>query len=213
MNLADLAEKIDRAIELEKALRDQKKELDGLKAELQTAAMTEFENKNIKYLQIFGSQGSCEAVYRQKFEIDNFNKLVSVIGDLVKDKVKRKEEVKFEVEPRFKKALIALVKRDYARHDLDELLAGMGLDAKQIKVAKKKLKGDYQSDRDVLATLGVTGEREEELDAIREAKNMELVERFFDPAAVNTDELQKCIFIDESLGIGLSYGDDEEDVA
>ncbi|TWH45915.1 hypothetical protein [Sporomusa sp. KB1] len=168
-----LTEKVDRAIVLDRAIREQKKELDSIKAELQTAALTDMENKSLKHLQLFGTAGNCEAMYKEKFEIDNFDRLVAVVGNLVRDKVKREEEVKYKVDGRFKDALIALVKGDFRQHDLDGILAGMGLDAKKIKVAKKKLKGEYRKDKEVLASLGVTGAREEELDAIREAKNLE----------------------------------------
>lgn len=200
-----LTNKVDRAIALDKAIREQKKELDGIKAELQTAALTDMENKSLKYMQLFGTAGSCEAMYKEKFEIDNFDRLVAVVGNLVRDKVKREEEIKYKVDGRFKDALIALVKGDFRQHDLDMILVGMGLDAKKIKVAKKKLKGEYRKDKEVLASLGVIGTREEELDAIREAKNLELIERFFELENIDRDELKKCVFIEESLSIGLSY--------
>lgn len=205
MDTQTLAAKVDLAIKLDKDIRGKKRELDAVKAELQTAVLSEFENKNIKYVQLFGVLGSCEAAYKEKFEIDNYARLVDLLGDLVKDKVKRKEEVKYEAEGRFKEALIVLVNGTYRHHDVDAILTGMGLDAKQVKTAKKKLKGEYRKDRELLEALGVTGAREEELDAIREAKNMELVERFFEMDKVNPEEIKKCIFVEESLSIGLNY--------
>jgi hypothetical protein len=205
MAVMPLAFKVDQAIALDRSIREDKKKLDAIKAELQSVAIEEFDNKNVKYVQLFGTLGNCEAVYKEKFEIDNFSLLVATIGDLVKDKVKRKEEIKFEVDNRFKEALIALVKGDYRQHNLDAILAGMGLGPKEVKIALKKLKGDYRKDRELLQTLGVTGDREEELDAIREELNRRMVERYFNLEQINHEALKKCIFIEESLSIGLSY--------
>lgn len=204
-----IAEIVDRAVELDKLIKRYKKELDGIKADLQSLALTDMENKNIKYVQLFGRAGNCEAAYKEKFEVDNFSLLVEVVGELVKDKVVRKEEVKFDVEGRFKEALIALYKGQYGVHDLDGILAGMGLDEKQIKVARKKLKGDFKKDKAVLESLGVTGDREEELDAIKEAKNLELIERYFDLATLDIEKLKKCIWVEDSLSIALNYDADD----
>lgn len=200
-----IAEKVDRAVELDRLIKRHKKELDGIKADLQSLALADMENKNIKYVQLFGNAGSCEAAYKEKFEVDNFSLLVEVVGDLVRDKVIRKEEVKFDVDGRFKEVLIALYKGQYGVHDLDSILAGMGLDEKQIKVAKKKLKGDFKKDKAVLLSLGVSGDREEELDAIREAKNLELIERYFTLETLDIEKLKKCIWVEDSLSIALNY--------
>lgn len=201
----DVASKIDQAIALDKSIKEQKKELDKIKAELQTAALEDMENKNIKHVQFFGTLGQFEALYKEKLEIDNYRLLVRLLGDIVRDKVTRKVEVKFDIENRFKAALMTLLKGDYKPHDLDAILAGMGLDEKAIKTAKKKLKGDYKADKKILEALGVTGEREEELDAIREAKNLERVQRYFDLEGIDLDRLKKALWLEESLSVAMSY--------
>lgn len=205
----ELSNKIDRAIELDKSIKGQKKELDKIKADLQTLALADMENKNIKHVQFFGTQGQFEALYKEKVEIDNYRLLVRVLGDIVRDKVIRKVEVKFDIDNRFKAALTTLLKGDYKAHDLDTLLAGMGLDEKAIKTAKKKLKGDYKSDKKTLESLGVTGEREEELDAIHEAKNMERVQRYFDLNVIDPERLKKALWLEETLSVAMSYETEE----
>lgn len=191
-------------------MKQQKKELDGIKADLQSIALSDIENKNIKYVQLFGTKGNCEAAFKEKFEVDNFSLMEQVLGELAKDKVTRKEEVKFDVENRFKEALIALVKGNYAKHNIDDILTGMGIeDAKGIKLAKKKLKGDYRKDKALLESLGVRGDMEEELDAIKEAKNMELIERFFDLQTIDIDKLKKSIWLEEILSITINYNSED----
>lgn len=208
----DITNKIDRAILLDKSIKEQKKELDKIKADLQAAALETMENKNIKHVQFFGTQGQFEALYKEKLEIDNYRLLVRILGDIVRDKISRKLEVKFDfVDSRFKAALIALLKGDYKDHDLDALLAGMGLDAKAVKTAKKKLKGEYKADKKTLEALGITGEREEELDAIHEVKSLELVQRYFDLEALEMERLKKALNLEETLSVSMNY--DSEGVA
>jgi hypothetical protein len=201
-------EKVDRAVELDSLMKKHKKELDGIKAELQTLALADMENKNIKYVQIFGTAGNCEAAYKEKFEIDNFPLLLSTLGDLIKDKISRKVEIKFDIDKRFKEALIVLYKGEYAEHDIVAILSGMGLNEKQIKVAQKKLKGDFKKDKELLASLGIDGDREEELDAIMEAKKLELVKRYFNLETLDIEAFKKCIFVEDSLSITLNYDDE-----
>jgi len=200
-----MIEKIDRAIALDKSIKTDKKELDKIKAELQAEALADMANKNIKHVQLFGTQGDFEAFYKEKLEIDNYRLLVRLLGDIVRDKITRKVEVKFEIDTRFKAALITLLKGDYKKHDLDGLLTDMGLEAKAVKAAKKKLKGDYKADKKTLEALGATGDREEELDVIREAKNLELVQRYFDLEAVDMERLKKALWLEETLSVVMTY--------
>lgn len=200
-----LSDKIDRAMQLDRSIKDYKKELDKVKAELQALALEDMENKNIKYVQGFGDLGSFEAMYKEKLEIDNFALLIAVLGNVAADKVTRTVEVKFEVEKRFKQSLIALLKGEFKEHNLDEILASMGIEGKALKMAKKKLKGEYKADKKLLESLGVKGEREEELDAIREAKNLELVQRYFAPETLDMEKLQKALYLEENLSITLNH--------
>jgi hypothetical protein len=203
--MESIEEKIDRAIALDRKMKQQKKELDGIKAELQSAALADMENKNIKYVQFFGKAGNCEVIYKEKFEIDNFSLLMEVVGKLLKDKVTRKEEVKFEVDGRFKEVLIALFKGQFAVHDIDSILNNLGLTEKQIKVVKKKLKGDYRKDKALLESVGVTRSLEEELDAIKELKNMELIQRYFTPETIDMEKLRKSLWVEDSLSVSINY--------
>jgi len=197
--------KVDMAIKLDKELKEKKKELDGIKAELQAAALVEMENKNLKYKQIFGSMGSCDVMYKEKFEIDNYPLLRELLGEILDTKVVKKEEIKFDIDSRFKEALIALVKGEYAPYSIVEMLKGFGLDDKKAKMVERKLKGNYIRDKQVLESVGLTGDLEEELDAIREAKNLELINRYFDTREISLKKLWKAIYLEESLSIGLTY--------
>lgn len=208
----EVAIMIDEGIELERKIKKSKRRLDMLKATLTNIAYETMENKNLKYLQLTGSKGRFNTVYKEKFEIDNFNKILDIVGEVAAAKIIRKEETKYEVESRFKLALIAIFKEEYSNEiTVDEVLQGMGLDDTAIKMAKKKLTGDYLKDKKVLESLGITGHREEELDAIRLYKNYELVQRFFgDLSPEQIEMVKKAVFVEDGISVGFDYRDDNQ---
>lgn len=207
-HLASLAELVDQGIDLEKQIKEDTKRLDAIKAELQAAAVEVMDNRNLKWLQIFGSIGHFNVAQKEKFDLDDYTALIEVMGEKAKAKIVRKEEIKYAVEARFKEALIALFKNDFATdgQTLDGVLQGLGLDAATIKSVKKKLKGDYIKDKRVLESVGITDECEEELDAIRQIKNTELIERFFSGlTAEQLERIRKSVFVEDQVGVGLEY--------
>ena len=212
----EVAALISRAVTLDREIRQRKKSLEAIKAKLQTAALAEMENKNLRYVRYDSLYGSAETTYKTKLEIDNYARLAAALDAsvLVEDKIVRRLSVKYDIDARFKEALIALVRGDYAEYDIDGILSGMGLeDAKMRKVVRKKLKGDYAKDLEVLAAVGIHGAREEELDAIRAELNRQLVERFFEPDLIDRDEICNAVFLEETLSFTLTpqKGDEPDD--
>ncbi|BFH11110.1 hypothetical protein J6TS7_21660 [Paenibacillus dendritiformis] len=201
----ELVAVVDEAIRLEQEMKRSKKRLDELKAKLTTAGMLVMDNKNLSHYQIPGTKGRFNLTNKEKFEIDNYERLVEVLGDVVTAKVSRKHEVKYDTDARFKEALIALYKGEYSNDiSIDDILSGLGLEPNTVKALKKKLKGDYLKDKQLLESVGVTGELEEELDAIHLAKNGELVERFFahfSPEQIHV--IQSAVFVEDSISVGL----------
>jgi len=205
----ELSTLVDEAIVLEKKIKEDKKKLDKIKATLTNTAYAEMDNKNIKYMQIFGHNGHFNVAYKEKFEIDNFMRLVEVLGEIAQAKITRKEEVKYDTESRFKTALIALYKGEYSKEiAIEQVLQGLGLDNRAIKTVKKKLKGEYLKDKKVLESVGVQGDREEELYAIRLYKNYELVDRFFgELTSEQIEQVRKAVFVEDGISVGLEYED------
>lgn len=202
--MAETCTMVDAILTLDAKIKENKKAMEELKGQLQKQAIAEIENKGIKYVRYGGTLGNCEICNKTKFEIDNYSSLEKILNKVLEDKVTRKQEIKYEVDARFKKALIAICKGDYKQHNIDAILQGMGLDDKAIKLAKKKLKGDYVADQDFLHSLGCEGELEEEIDAIREQKNLELIKRYFDLASIDIAAIKKAIWIEDSIGITLN---------
>jgi len=143
-------------------------------------------------------------------EIENIDVLKEVFGNVIDNKIKTVQEIKYDIESKFKKALISLYVGDFKEHDLDALLTSLGLDDDKKKVALKKLKGEYAADKKVLEFLGAVAEDglEEELDIIREHKNYELVSKYMDINAIDDNlkkQIQRALSIEDTLSLGLTY--------
>lgn len=198
---------VDEAIQIDRRMKEDKKRLDEIKAKLTEQALTEMDNKNLKYLQVYGETGKFNVFYKEKFEVDRYNELVNILGELAEGKIAKKVETKYEVDSKFKAALIALFKGEYSSEiDISNILAGLGLEVKTIKAVSKKLKGDYIADKKLLESVGITGDLEEELDAIRMYKNWEKVNRFFGELSdEQISKIKQTIFVEESISVGFDY--------
>ncbi|MED3799977.1 ABC transporter permease [Lysinibacillus capsici] len=198
---------VDEAIILDRRIKEDKKRLDEIKAALTAHATAEMDNKNLKYHQVYGETGRFNVFFKEKFEIDRFDMLRVALGELADGKISKKYEVKYDVDSKFKAALIALYKGDYS--DAVQpliILMELGLSATQIKGVTRKLKGDYLSDKKLLESVGVQGDLEEELDAIRQYKNWEMVNRFFgDLEDEQIIEIKRAIFVEDGISVGLDY--------
>lgn len=204
--MISMENKINEAITLEREIKVKKQKLDEIKAGLQSEIYAEMLNRNLKWKQEGADKGLCNVSLKNKLEVDNFTLLQNLLGGVVDNKVDKKISIEYEVQKEFKEALIALYQRDYAPGDIPSVLQNLGLGEKQIKVAIKKLSGDYVKDLKVLNSLGVTGSLEEELDLIHGQKNYELVSRFFDLDAVDDEfmkQLKLALSVEESLSIGF----------
>ncbi len=207
--IGSLSEKLTRVHEIEVQISKLKKEKDEITAILQAYGLEQLENKNIKYLEITGEEGSCNIGYKEKLTVDNLEKLKEICGSIVTAKAKITMEPKIEFsDKKFQAALIALYKQEYKQHNIPALLNSLGLDDKESKAVMKKLKGDYFKDKALLESYNVNDDDlEEELDMIKEQLNYELVTRYFDIDKINMDDLKKAIFVEESLSVGYKFKD------
>lgn len=198
---------VDEAILLDRRMKEDKKRLDEIKATLTAQAAAEMDNKNLKYHQIFGAAGRFNVFYKEKFEVDRYGVLHANLGELAEGKISKKEEVKYEVETKLKAALIALFKGEYSNViPISHILFNLGISDVKAKAITKKLKGDYITDKKLLESVGAQGDLEEELDAIRQYKNWEMVDRFFGHLQPEQlEEIKRAIFVEDNIAVGLDY--------
>lgn len=200
----DIKRKIDEAIKLQNEIAEKTSKLDSIKADIQAEGLKVIENKNLKYVEMQSGENRAFVSFKEKFELDNVNILKEIFGNDIEDKLTREEAVKYKLNSKFQKALMALYSGEFENVDIASVLLGMGLDLDQIKLAKKKLKGEYAKDYATLKSIKPELEEiEEELDAIHAAKNYELISKFCDVKSIDLEKLKRAITVEESLAIGL----------
>ena len=146
----DTKELIDMAA-TKKAMADRiSKEFDILSTELQARAVAFQEDRHLKFSEWFGNKASAGIAVTQKLDILNLEALKFALGsEIVEDKIKRKVEIKFDVDKKFKQAIIALITKDYISNmSIEDVIKKAGWGASDINkqvLLSKKLKGDYKA--------------------------------------------------------------------
>lgn len=216
LHTIDIEELIDLAAAKDKKLAECKCELDMVKAEIQNRAENTLEERNIKFTEFFGDKNSFVTVtVAQAFEILNMTKIKEIIGkELVEEKVKIKQDIKYDIDKKFQRALIAVATNDYDNeYTIEQIIdnAGFEMNTSQRSLILKKLKGEYNTDKaNICKILGKTDEElsiDEELYYIYKIKNWELIRAFFDTNNFEqlADDIRKCVTVNETPKIGLKY--------
>ena len=149
--------------------REQKKSramMNSYKAELQARGLAIMEDHNVKYVKFYGDEGSAAITDSMSLDILNPDKLKKLIGEGVwNTKVKENTETKYKYDGKFEKMLKAIFTGDYTFEvTLEEFLDQMPLkpDDKQKKLLLKKLKGDFEKDKDTLTSVLLGGVKDGE---------------------------------------------------
>ena len=140
--------------------REQKKSramLNGYKAELQARGLALMEDHNVKYVKFYGGEGSAAITDSMSLDILNPDKLKELVGEGVYNmKVKEETKTTYKYDSKFEKALKAIFTGDYTfETTLEEFLEEMSIkpDAKQKKLLMKKLKGEFEKDKETLISV------------------------------------------------------------
>lgn len=208
-----IEEEMERLNVINKNMKELNIEKKLVEANLQSYLLPELENKNLKFIEIETPAGSVNLTYKQKFEIDDVGLLMEVVGTMLESKIETKVKTEVKItDKNLEKALVALYFEEYKKSDIDALLFNMGLDDKQIRLATKKLKGDYKKDKELLESFGLDGDvLEEELDEIKDHKDWELVQRYFGDDEIDHKRLLQAIFVDETLAFGTKFSKETDD--
>jgi len=194
--------------------REQKKSramMNSYKAELQARGLAIMEDHNVKYVKFYGDEGS--AAITDSMSLDILNP----------DKMKVKEETKttYKFDSKFEKAMKAIFTGDYTfETTLEEFLDEMSIkpDDKQKKLLLKKLKGEFEKDKETLISVLVPeGETVPDFDVelwyIYRIKNGELIKAFLPEEMIDAiiEGIRKSIFVETKTSITLDYDDTEKE--
>lgn len=227
------ADIIAECVNLDKELKELKRQSDACKAELQARAISIMEDKNIRYVKFYGSSCAASVTDAMKLELLNITQLKKIFTEgLVKEQIAESIEVKYKPKPNFEKALKAIFTGDYIfEMSLEELLDQMSVkpDAKQKKLLLKHLKGDYEKDKaTLLIDLGYMNKEDKvetvqapdfdvELWMIYRIKNAELIRTYLPEGTVSEllEKIRRCIIVDSKTAITIDYDkektEDKED--
>lgn len=214
---------VEACIVLDRRMNRDKKDLNRYMAELQARATAIMDDHNVQYVRFYGDRlgGSVSISDRVSLDILNPTKLELYLGkDVYRAKVKEDTTVKYKVNAQLARALKAVSTGDYTfEYTLSEFLDEMEMkpDAQQKKLLLKKLKGDFEKDRQtlaaVLAPVGDAPDFDVELMYIYRIKNAELIQAFFPEEGLDgtLEEVKRCIMTDTSTAVTIDYDDDEEE--
>lgn len=205
--------------------REQKKSramLNGYKAELQARGLALMEDHNVKYVKFYGGEGSAAITDSMSLDILNPDKLKELVGEGVYNmKVREETKTTYKYDGKFEKALKAIFTGDYTfETTLDEFLEEMSIkpDAKQKKLLMKKLKGEFEKDKDTLISVLVQEGQEApdfdvELWYIYRIKNGELIKAFLPEEMLDStiEGIRKSILVETKTSITLDYDTEKEE--
>lgn len=216
-------ELIGALVELDKQGKENRVLTNAYKAELQARGIRVMDDHNVKFVKFYGDAGSAAIMDSMSLDILNPDKLKELIGDGVwKSKVKETTETKYKYDSKFEKMLKAIFTGDYTfEMTLEEFLDQMSIkpDDKQKKLLLKKLKGEFEKDKETLTSVllgGKTdGEQASDFDVelwyIYRIKNAELIQAFLPEELIDNtiNEIRKCILVETKTSITLDYKEEE----
>lgn len=216
-------ELIGALVKLDKQGKENRALTNAYKAELQARGISIMDDHNVKFVKFYGEEGSAAVTDSMSLDILNPDKLKKLIGEGVWDaKVKESTETKYKYDSKFEKMLKAIFTGDYTFEvTLEEFLDQMPLkpDDKQKKLLLKKLKGDFEKDKETLTSVLLGGVKDGEpapdfdveLWYIYRIKNAELIRAFLPEELIDStiNEIRKCILVETKTSITLDYKEEE----
>lgn len=215
MTVEELVEKL---VEIDRRQREDRAKANVYKAELQARGTALMDDRSIKYVKFFGENGTVSVMESLTLDVLNIDRLRSLLEEGVfKTKVKEEVKVDYKFDSKLEKALKAIFTGDYLLNiSLEEFFDEMTVkpDEKQRKLLLRKLKGDFEKDKETLISVLGYGDYDVELWYIYRIKNGELIKAFLTEDA-NTESLiqsiRKCIMVETKTAITLDYDKEKKD--
>ena len=205
---------IGACVELDREQKRSRVLMNSYKAELQARGLALMEDHNVRYVKFYGDEGSAAITDSMSLDILNPDKLKELVGGGVYSmKVKEETKTTYKYDSKFERALKAIFTGDYSFEDLGDFLGEMSIkpDDQQKKLLLKKLKGDYEKDKEtllsVLAPKGEEPDLDIELWYIYRIKNGELIRAFLPEEMLDKtiEDIKKCILVETKTSITLDY--------
>lgn len=217
--LTELSNKelVSELVEKDSQRADLVKEINKYKAELMKRGIAVLDDTNTKFIKFYADNGSCSVTDAEKLVVIDDGRLKKLLPEGIYDKfVTITQKVDYKYDSKFEQAMKAIFNGDYTfEMSLEEFLdtaETINLDAKQKKVLLKKLKGDYEKDKETLESVLGDGDYDVELYYINRIKNAELIRRFLPDECldIQMEEIRKCMIVESSTKVTIEANDMEE---
>ena len=213
---------IGACVELDREQRRSRMLMNSYKAELQARGLAIMEDHDVKYVKFYGDEGSAAITDSMSLDILNPDRLKKHVGEGVYNmKVREETRTSYKFDSKFEKALKAIFTGDYTfETTLEEFLGEMSIrpDDKQKKLLLKKLKGEFEKDRETLISVLVPEGQEApdfdvELWYIYRIRNGELIRAFLPEEMIDATikGIRKSILVETKTSITLDYDADKEE--
>lgn len=213
---------VSEAVRLDQQQKNGRRELDAVKAELQARGLMLIEDRNIRYVKFHAPDGSVAVTDAQSLEVLNVDRLHELLSDGVwKQNVTESTKTEYKYKPLLERVLKAVFTGDYTfEYTLEDFLREnlpADIDAKQIKLLLRKLKGDYAKDREVLVSvLGYDPQDAPDFDVelwyICRIRNGELIRAMLPEEFLEhtIGEIRKCLIVDTKTAVTIDYKKEDE---
>ena len=145
----EIAQKVNRYQELVRQEKEIKNEIAELKGYFETTASEELKNTKFKTISYWGDNNAKVTVgMNETIKIVSNETLKTIFKNLYPDLITEKKT--YDLSSQAKKLLTPIFQGDYIETNLDEVLKAISEDLNVQVVLKKKLKGDYKKDKDLI---------------------------------------------------------------
>lgn len=207
---------IGACVELDRGQKRSRALMNSYRAELQARGLALMEDHNVRYVKFYGDGGSAAIMDSMSLDILNPDKLKELVGEGVYNmKVREDTKTSYKFDSKFEKALKAIFTGDYTfETTLVEFLGEMSIkpDERQKKLLLKKLKGEFEKDKETLISVLVqegqeTPDFDVELWYIYRIKNGELIRAFLPEEMIDAtiEGIRKSILVETKTSITLDY--------
>lgn len=212
-------ELVRTAIWLDREQKEGRSLLNRYKAELEKRGLKIMEDLNTHYVKFFASEGKVAIADSSRLDILNPDRIRELIGEGVyRTKIKENVKTEYKVDAKLERALKAVFQNDYTfEQTLEEFLSDLQPvpSPEQKRILLKKLKGDYEKDRDTLLEvlqLPQDADLDVELWYIYKIKNAELIKAFLPEEGIDStmEAIRRCILVDSKTSVTLDYDSSEK---
>lgn len=145
----EIAQKVNRYQELVRQEKEIKNEIAQLKGYFETTASEELKNTKFKTISYWGDNNAKVTIgMNETIKIVSNEALKTIFKNLYPDLITEKKT--YDLSSQAKKLLTPIFQGDYIETNLDEVLNAISADLSVHDVLKKKLKGDYKKDKDLI---------------------------------------------------------------